>query len=44
MLLSVQMLSLQKISPDNSVAVGIPAKVISDKGQEYFNLVTNRID
>ena len=28
----------------NSVAVGIPAKVISDKGQEYFNLVTNRID
>ena len=30
--------------PDNSVAVGIPAKVISDKGQEYFNLVTNRID
>lgn len=30
--------------PDNSVAVGIPAKVISNKGEEYFNLVTNRID
>ena len=30
--------------PDYSVAVGIPAKVISDKGREYFSLITNRID
>ena len=30
--------------PDNSVAVGIPAKVISDKGQEYFDRIITRID
>lgn len=30
--------------PDNSVAVGIPAKVISNKGQEYFDRIITRID